>query len=408
VNHFEIPSSVTFNGTTHTTTKKIRLPRDWDQTAVKAVVGLVLALTGIAVVWSTVSIGAVLHGGVGYAAAVLFDLAWIINILLEWLSRFDARKRRFPRAMGWGLLLITMGAIFWHGMISHSVPLAVVGAAISMVAKVLWMGIMLHIDKPLSDEHQQWVDAEHSQAHAMLATATVRRQVARAQARASLELLAAEQTLGRFGGLAALQPEPAPAVVPATAPAAPQAGPRRTLSTLTAAVDAILADADGRTADDVEVTDRAAAAIEAARADGWAVREVYDSAIRTRRTHDAVTPRRRDVTADTVGYPPLAASAQASDAEESVYVRPDVRTEPEPKKDDDGQDERVPEPRQPSLRATVGRMVGEGLTDVEYLARALAGRYGRSTDDPTFRATVKRYVRAAQQGQDDPDTGFYM
>jgi hypothetical protein len=180
-----------------------QVPADWDARAVKAATTLVLGLTGIAVVWSTVSIGALLHGGVGYAAAALFDLAWIVNVLLEWLSRYDKRKRGFSRRLGWGLLGCTMGAILWHGLILHSVPLAVVGAAVSMFAKTLWMGIMRFIDRDLSDLDQQWVDREISQANAKLAISSVRRQVARAESRATLELLAAEQTRREFSGLLA-------------------------------------------------------------------------------------------------------------------------------------------------------------------------------------------------------------
>ncbi|HEV7626509.1 MAG TPA: hypothetical protein VGO89_08430, partial [Streptomyces sp.] len=52
--------------------------------------------------------------------------------------------------------------------------------------------------RDLSPEHQQWVDAERSKANAQLALATVRRQVARADARASLELLAAERVRSEF------------------------------------------------------------------------------------------------------------------------------------------------------------------------------------------------------------------
>lgn len=170
-----------------------RLPRDWDQVAIKAAAGLVLALTMVAVVWSTTSIGGILHGVIGYAAASLFDIAWLVNVLLEWLSRYDKRKRRFSRILGWGLLAATMGAIFWHGLLNHSIPLAVVGASVSMFAKVLWLGIMRFIDRELSDLDQQWVEAEVSKANAVLAVSGVRRQVARAENRAALELLAAER-----------------------------------------------------------------------------------------------------------------------------------------------------------------------------------------------------------------------
>lgn len=202
------PVEHTVDGITHTIIKpqKVRvpvLPRDWDAVAVRSATGLVLGLTMLAVVWSTYSIGQLLHGGIGYAAAAIFDIAWLVNVLLEWLSRFDAGKRAFSRRLGWALLACTMGAIFWHGWQAGSVALGVVGAAVSMFAKVLWMGVMRFIDKDLSPEDAAWVRAEISAANAKLAIAGVRRQVARAEQTAALELLAAEQIRGEVDEQAA-------------------------------------------------------------------------------------------------------------------------------------------------------------------------------------------------------------
>jgi hypothetical protein len=168
------------------------LPRDWDTIAVRGVVGLVLLLTTAAVVWSTWSIGSLLHGGVGYIAATVFDLAWAVTLVLEWMSRFDRKKRAFPRSLGWLLLIATMAVIFWHGMTLHSVPMAVTGAMVSAFAKLLWLAVMKHIDKDLSDEDAQWVEQQISAANAKMAVAAVRRQVARVEDRAAVEMLAME------------------------------------------------------------------------------------------------------------------------------------------------------------------------------------------------------------------------
>lgn len=198
----------TVDGVTHTINKPYTrrvpvLPADWDGRAMKAASTLVLTLTAIAVVWSTVSIGMLLQGGVGYAAAALFDISWIVVLLLEWMSRFDPDKRKFARTMGYVLVGVTMGAIFWHGMLQHSVALAVIGAAVSLIAKTLWMGIMRHVDRDLSDDDRQWVEAEISKANAKVAIAGVRRQAAAAEVHARLQLLAAEQALGEIGELSA-------------------------------------------------------------------------------------------------------------------------------------------------------------------------------------------------------------
>lgn len=179
------------------------LPADWDARAIKAASALVLALTVVAIVWSTVSIGSLLQGGAGYAAAVVFDISWLTVLILEWLGRFDPRKREFARNMGFVLVALTAGAIFWHGMLAGSTALAVVGAAVSVVAKALWMAIFKHVEKPLSDEDRQWVEAEISKANAKLAVAAVRRQAASAEVHARLQLLAAEQALGEIGELTA-------------------------------------------------------------------------------------------------------------------------------------------------------------------------------------------------------------
>lgn len=193
----------TVDGITHTInkpyTKRVPvLPADWDSRAIKAASALVLVLTLVAIVWSTVSIGALLQGGAGYAAAVLFDVSWLTVLILEWLGRFDPAKREFARNMGFGLVAITAGAIFWHGWLLDSIALAVVGAAVSVIAKALWMAIFKHVDKPLSEEDRQWVDAEISKANAKLAVAGVRRRVAVAEVQARAEILAAERILSEL------------------------------------------------------------------------------------------------------------------------------------------------------------------------------------------------------------------
>jgi hypothetical protein len=187
----------TIDGTTNLITERFTVqvpkpPADWDARGLKAAVASSLTMTGVSMVWSTISIGALLHGGVGYMAAAVFDASWLVVLLLEWLARFDPSKRGFAKFTGWVLLAGTMGAILWHGLLAGSTALAVVGAAISLVAKSLWWGVMRFIDVDLSDEDAQWVIAEKSKANAKRAIAGVRRQAARAESSAVAELLAAE------------------------------------------------------------------------------------------------------------------------------------------------------------------------------------------------------------------------
>jgi len=184
-------------------TREVRvpvLPRDWDTLATRAAVLLVMSLTLVSITWSTWSIGSLLGGGLGFGAAAVFDLSWAVCLILEWKSRFEEAKRSFPVRLGWWLLVGTMGAIFWHGMVLGSVGMAVTGAAVSAFAKVLWLGVMKHINKELSADDAQWVAQQISAANAKMAVAAARRQAARMEHRAAAELLAMEAEAREFGG----------------------------------------------------------------------------------------------------------------------------------------------------------------------------------------------------------------
>lgn len=155
------------------------VPRDWNRIVTNVAGAIVGGLTLVSIIWSTWSIGDLLGGGVGYAAAILFDLGWAMCLILEWLSRFDPPKRRAPKMVGWALLLVAMAAIFWHGMQLGNVALAVVGAVVSLVAKVLWLMVMQHVNVELEPDHQAWVKQMLSEAGARRAVAEVTRMSAR-------------------------------------------------------------------------------------------------------------------------------------------------------------------------------------------------------------------------------------
>ncbi|MBK3583004.1 hypothetical protein JHN49_04490 [Streptomyces sp. MBT57] len=197
--------------------RKVRvpvMPRNWDRIGVRVAVVLVVTLTFAAITWSTWSIGELFNGGPGYIAAGVFDLAWGVCILLTYLGRFDADKRVFSDRLGWALLIATMGLIFWHGMDMGSVGMAVGGAAVSLFAKVLWLGVMKHVHRELSPEDAAWVKATISEANAKMAVADARRMAAQIEQRATLEILAMERerdSMSRAFGL----PVQSSAVVPA-------------------------------------------------------------------------------------------------------------------------------------------------------------------------------------------------
>ncbi len=334
----------------HYDVKVPKVPADWDARAIKFASVLVLTLTLVAVVWSTYSIGAVLHGGVGYGAASLFDLAWLVNVLLEWLSRFDAAKRGFSRRLSWALLACTMGAIMWHGLLVGSVALAIVGAAVSLFAKVLWMGIMRFVDRDLSDLDRQWVEAEISKANAMLAVASVRRMVARSEARSAMELLAAEQTRQEFAEL--LKDSATPAALP------PES--------------------------------------------------VFGDAVTSRR-HEAISPA--GAGADIRTRP---ATAQVSTAPAAADLRPEVPSlrpvfqVPEPEQvEDEGQ---APEPSQasgPSLASAVRSLVEGGVTDPKVITAAVPALIGRMPN-PESVAREIRNAKSRVTSRDPHLTGPYL
>ncbi|MFF8264065.1 hypothetical protein [Streptomyces virginiae] len=196
----------TIDGTTHEvpepyTVRTPKVPMDKDRLALIGVSGLVLVLTLVAIVWSTYSIGQLLGGGPGYAAGAVFDVAWLSVLLLEWLARFDPAKREFPRKVGWALALVAAGAIYLEGQLAGGWEMALVGAAVSIVAKILWWAVFKHIDKDLAPGDAAWVAAEMSKANAKLAIAGARRQAAKAEVAARLELLAAERDLNEIAGL---------------------------------------------------------------------------------------------------------------------------------------------------------------------------------------------------------------
>jgi hypothetical protein len=165
-------------------------PRDWDMISTRVAVAMVLVLTAVAVAWSTWSIGSLLHGGIGYLAAIVFDLSWGTALILEWKSRYDDDKRTFPLVLGWGLLAVTMGAIFWHAM--PDLRYAVIGAVVSGVAKILWLGIMKHIEVTLSEEDKGALKDKRSKAGVRMAMASVDRQVERLDAQTAAVRLSLE------------------------------------------------------------------------------------------------------------------------------------------------------------------------------------------------------------------------
>lgn len=200
------------------------LPRDWQMIGLRFAIVLAIGMMGVAIVWSTYSIGTLLGGGIGFAAAVVFDVSWIIVLVLEYLSRFDEEKRRFPQVLGWGLLGVTMAAIAWEGMAREprAWGLAIFGAMVSLVAKVLSLAVMEHVNVRLSPDDRAWIKKVTSDVQTQAVIAQVRRTAARDEVRATKQLLAMERELDMVRAAYGLpEPveieetiEPAPSIAP--------------------------------------------------------------------------------------------------------------------------------------------------------------------------------------------------
>lgn len=206
----------TIDGITHTVPESYTVdvpipPRDWDRVITLIVNTITILLVIASVAWSTASIGDLLAASVtpviAYAAAGVFDFAWIIAMALEWLCRYDQARARTPRTAGNIALLLAMSAVGTHGWITGNAAIGIIGAAISLMAKSVWALVMRDKHRPLDARTRAWLDHSEAEVAAALALASRQRQLARTKAQAALM---AEQPL--------LEAEPRPQLLPAQPP----------------------------------------------------------------------------------------------------------------------------------------------------------------------------------------------
>lgn len=186
----------TINGKTEMVLEKYTVdlpipPRDWDRTVLTAVTAAAGLLVTVAVIWSTASIGDLLArvtiAPAAYAAAVAFDLAWILCMAVEWLARYDPKRATLPRNMGHGALLIAMAAVGAHGWLAGQAVIGIIGAVVSGIVKTLWTVVLRHHAKPLDDKTQQWVDKQRAEAGGELAMVAINRELTRARGQVAAE-----------------------------------------------------------------------------------------------------------------------------------------------------------------------------------------------------------------------------
>lgn len=172
------------------------VPRDWDEIALRTVrAGTTLSVLG-AMTWATVAIGALLSmtapAWVAYTVAGVFDLAWVVCMLLEWLAKHDPERAKLPRRAGWAALVISMSLITVHGGLLDLWAVGAGGALVSFIAKSMWSVVMNFTAVELDPETREWLKAERREVGAEQALTHERRSLARTQSVLALE----KRTLG--------------------------------------------------------------------------------------------------------------------------------------------------------------------------------------------------------------------
>lgn len=171
----QTPQTITINGVSQTIPVRRAATVPVDSDALAKRVFLIIAATTVAgaMAWSTVAIGSLLSPlapvALAYTIAIMFDLLWVALMILEWIHRYDPSKRRIPMVAGWGALIVSMSAVFTHGL-SVSTPLiAGFGAVISLMAKSLWSLGMGTYTRRLSPEVSGWLKSTVDESYARTA-----------------------------------------------------------------------------------------------------------------------------------------------------------------------------------------------------------------------------------------------
>lgn len=182
---------ITRNGRTHYVEEPGKLPPlTLDEKIMRAVgVATALVVTG-ALLWSTVSVGAMLDAvaptWAAYMIAAVFDLAWIVAMATEYVLRFEPVRQKVPKTLGWGALLVSMAAIFAHGALLDAKWIGAFGAVVSALAKGLWWLTMYATSRRLDQDTQAWLNLELGEVHARRAEQMALARVERERVRYAL------------------------------------------------------------------------------------------------------------------------------------------------------------------------------------------------------------------------------
>jgi hypothetical protein len=168
-------------------TQQVVQPLDLDQIVRNVLWIITLTVVLGALTWSTVAIGNLLSSmaptWVSYLVAVVFDLTWVACMGAEWLMRYDRKRAKIPRRAGWLALAVSVAAIATEGSLATGKPfIGCTGGVVAVLAKGLWMVVMLISARRLSPLDQQWYEKASSAADAQLALAAAQRKLLRTKA----------------------------------------------------------------------------------------------------------------------------------------------------------------------------------------------------------------------------------
>ncbi|MEV7867460.1 helix-turn-helix domain-containing protein [Streptomyces sp. NPDC088124] len=202
-------------------------PRDWDHILLKTALAAAVGFTGISVIWSAVSGGGLLATTatpfVAYPVALAYDAAWITCLILEWLARHDPDRRALPRRIGHAALAVAMVVIYAHGHLAGQSVAGAAGAAVSLIAKVLWILVLSQFTFELPERTRAWVRVSRAEIGAELAITQQRRQLDRMRSQSHALQLASGYTATPpvTATVARDATPPPPATPPAVAPVVP-------------------------------------------------------------------------------------------------------------------------------------------------------------------------------------------
>ncbi|MFM9594130.1 hypothetical protein ACKI16_23735 [Streptomyces scabiei] len=202
-------------------------PRDWDAVVARALVCAAVLGTVLSMGWSTDSIGTLLartaSAVTAYSVAIVFDVVWLACQAREWLERDNPERAGNARNAGYLFLVIAMAAIFANGYEAGETVAGAGGAAVSALAKYLWVLALGYYAVDLDEGTAHHLHTRRQGIAVRLALRASRRRLEAAEAyerHVYGDQGGGDVTVARYEART-----PAPAAVPAPSPVSPPVAP---------------------------------------------------------------------------------------------------------------------------------------------------------------------------------------